>query len=166
MISFCFPVPKVSIIAPAMKKLLLIISLSLFAGTALAQEYDQSIGLRLGFANGITYKKSLDGISAIEVLGSFKQRATTLTALYEVHFYAFDTDNLYLFLGVGAHIGVVSPVNGSNTLLLGADGIGGIEYAFDEVPLAFSLDLKPAINISGGDLLDLAWLGLSGRYTF
>lgn len=149
-----------------MKKLFLILSLCLFASMSVAQEYDQSIGLRFGFANGITYKKSLDGVSAIEVLGSFKRRAITVTALYEVHVYVFDTDNLYVYLGVGGHIGVLSPANAENTLLLGVDGIGGIEYAFDEIPLALSLDLKPAVNLIGGELIELDWVGLSARFTF
>lgn len=149
-----------------MKKWLLISLLALSGIFVYSQDYDQSIGLRLGLTNGIAYKASLDGVSAIEVIGSFKSRETTLTGLYEIHFYSFDINNLYLVAGVGGHMGVVAPRTGTSYLVIGVDGIVGIEYALPRGPFAFTLDVKPALNLIGRNTLDIGWLGLTARYTF
>ena len=138
----------------------------LAAGQLSAQDYEQSIGLRLGLTNGVSYKASIDGVSAVEFIGSFKRNATVLTGLYEIHLYTFDINNLYLVAGVGGHIGLVAPPTGLNYLIAGVDGVFGVEYKFDRAPVALTLDVKPAQNLIGRNTLDIGWLGATVRYTF
>lgn len=126
-----------------------------------AQNYDKSIGVRVGLHNGVTYKQSLDGISAIEGILSLRSNEYSLTGLYESHLYVFGDDNFYMILGVGAHIAFANTGG-----VIGGDGLIGIEYAMDDLPLAFTADVKPAVDLIGRTRLRLGWFGLSFRYTF
>jgi hypothetical protein len=64
-------------------------------------------------------------------------------------------DHLNWYYGGGAHIGFY---NGSHTYwgtygtsytVAGIDGILGIEYSFDEIPINIGIDWKPALNLIG-----------------
>ena len=149
------------------KRCVIFLGSMLLCLSAFSQNYDQSVGIRLGLTNGIAYKASFDGVSGLELIGSYRhsQRYVNLIALYEIHFYTFDIDNLYLVAGVGGHVG--SAGMGTPYLVLGADALVGIEYALDQTPLAFTLDVKPAISLVGRrNLLDIGWFGVSARLTF
>ena len=125
-----------------------------------AQEYNSSIGLRLGPLSGITYKKNLRSDLFIEFIGTMRLNGftnnsfgTNLTALVEYQRDFNGLMGLSWFVGGGAHVGLWSG-SGSNVyfnedrmhLLLVIDAIVGLEYVFDDVPLAISLDYKPSFN--------------------
>ncbi len=50
--------------------------------------------------------------------------------------------------------------------VIGIDGILGLEYTFDEIPLNLSLDILPSLNLIGSS----GWGGINGalsiRYVF
>lgn len=141
--------------------------LVVFLGNSVsAQEYDHSLGVRLALTSGIAYKGSINRVSAIEVIVSSKQRADALTAMYQFHLSGFSNRNLYWVLGAGGHLGSIKPVKGTPTLIAGFDAVAGIEYALPRGPFAFTLDVKPALNLIGRQSLDIGWFGLTGRYTF
>mgnify|MGYP001615571992 CR=1 FL=1 len=50
-------------------------------------------------------------------------------------------------------------------MILGVDGIIGLEYVFDGVPINLSLDYKPSFNITPG-FFDPSGGALSIRYYF
>ncbi len=155
-----------------MKRYLLAITLFLsITAVSNAQDYNTGIGLRGGAYNGITVKHFL-GANAIEGILTTRYSGFKITGLYEIHkMTAFGVDRLNWYYGFGAHIGFYDPVNATflndgDRMVLGIDGILGLEYNFVEVPFNISLDWKPAINIIGYDPYWFDGGGLSVRYIF
>ena len=144
----------------------------IFSLTAFSQ-YKSAVGLRGGVAQGITLKTFVGGSSAFDLFIGSHFRGLNFTALYELHSHtAFGIDNLSLFYGFGGHIGVYNSTTWpggwgtySSGPVIGVDGVVGIEYTFDEIPINLSLDIVPSINILPG-----VWYwqrgALSIRYVF
>ena len=137
------------------------------------QSYTTGIGLRGGFANGITAKHFLTERNAVEGILSTRWDGFMLTGLYEIQDVAFDTPGLYWYYGVGAHIGFWDGYanhrwfdEDRSYTVIGIDGIIGLEYAFAEIPFSISLDWKPAFNITGHSAFWGDGGGLSIRYIF
>jgi hypothetical protein len=156
-----------------MKKIFLTLSLAAcFIAVVNAQDYKTGIGLRGGLYNGLTIKHFISQSSAIEGLISTRWSGFELTGLYEIHNQAFDVERLNWYYGAGAHI---ASYNGNNTswgnagtsyLIIGIDGILGIEYNFKEIPINIGLDWKPALNIIGYSHFFGDGGALSIRYIF
>lgn len=140
-----------------MKKYILTIILALsLAGLASAQQYETGIGLRGGLYNGATIKHFIGGKTAVEGIVSTRWQGFNITGLYEIHKWsAFDVDRLNWYFGVGGHLGFWNGTyttwgdNGTSYVVIGVDGILGIEYNFEEIPINLSLDWKPAMNLIG-----------------
>jgi hypothetical protein len=153
-----------------MKKTLLIFAVCLLSTFAAKAQYNKAIGLRGGFSSGITFKAAL-GNNAFELIGATRYSGLNITALYEINNKLADIEGLYWFYGFGAHIGFWDDNNpwfdeeGSYTVI-GVDGIIGIEYVFDAIPLCISLDYKPAFNLTGYSGFWGDNGALSVRYTF
>jgi hypothetical protein len=123
--------------------------------SAAAQEYETGIGLRGGFANGITIKHFTGADKAVEGILTSRWHGFLITGLFEFH-EPLKHDGFSWFYGFGAHAGFFGGYNDHpwfdddrDYVVLGVDGIIGLEYVFDEVPISLSLDWKPAINLSG-----------------
>ena len=153
-----------------MKKILF--ALTLFIGftiAASAQDYKTGIGLRGGNSSsdaawGLSIKHFVSGKNAVEGLIYAYGHGFTLTGLYEYHNQAFDVDRLNWYIGFGAHIGSYD-AGESNDMVLGADGILGIEYSFTEAPINIGLDFNPYLNLIGDSGFKPAF-ALSIRYIF
>lgn len=140
-----------------MKKLLIIgiIILSSALSTN-AQDYLTGIGLRGGLSNGITIKHFVSEDNALEGIVSLRWKGLMVTGLYEFERY-LDVPGLSWYYGGGAHIGFWNAADNDipwadahdNYTVIGVDGIIGIEYTFEGVPINISLDWKPAINLIG-----------------
>lgn len=121
---------------------------------------DNLVGIRGGWYNGVSFQHYLDEGRAVEGLFQFTQGGINLTGLYEFHEPINDTQGFGFYYGAGAHVGTYKEgrynmFGDRNTIsgaVLGIDGIVGIEYILDAVPLQLSIDYKPALNIGGGDL--------------
>ncbi len=138
------------------KKYLLIVFISvLLTGTVKSQDYLNAVGVRAGLSQGITYKHFLTTKDAAEGIFAVRWGGFHLTGLYERHMGAFDVERLYFFYGGGAHLGSwnssVSPwfEDNNSNIVLGIDGIVGLEYVFYEIPFNISLDWKPGFNLIG-----------------
>jgi len=156
-----------------MKKLFLVATFIITVAFVHAQDYSNAIGFRGGLSNGITGKHFLGNNSAVEGILATRWNGLNVTALYELHkFNMFDTERLNLYYGAGAHIGFwngaeVKWVDDSATyVVLGIDGIVGLEYNFTEVPLNVSIDYKPAFNLIGVTGFWGDEFALSLRYIF
>ncbi len=122
-----------------------------------AQDYNTGIGLRGGFANGITVKHFVSSNTAFEGIISSRWRGIGLTGLYEIHGRAFNTERLKWYVGFGAHVGFWDGDNtskywgepGTSYTVIGVDGILGLEYSFVDVPINLGIDWKPAYNFFG-----------------
>lgn len=139
-----------------MKKLVLTLSLTIFITVFVAaQDYDTGIGLRLGFSNGLGIKHFFGDRAAVEGILSTRWKGFDLTGLYEIHDEAFDVYRLRWYFGFGAHVGFWNSENTpwgdevKNYTVIGVDGILGIEYTFESIPINIGLDWKPAFNLSG-----------------
>ncbi len=120
-----------------------------------AQDYRTGIGLRAGFSNGLTIKHFTGAKTAVEGILSTRWRGFELTGLYEIHNRAFNTPRLNWYFGFGGHIGFWNGDyaywgdHGSSYTVIGIDGILGMEYNFNEIPINIGLDWKPAFNVIG-----------------
>ena len=109
--------------------------------------YGKAVGIRGGTPTGVSYKHFLEFAGAIEGIFGYNftnGRVFTLSGLYEHHF--FINYNTNFFAGGGLTLGA-----NSDEFRVIVEAIGGIEYVFPRFPMSFSLDYKPAFNISGAD---------------
>jgi hypothetical protein len=158
----------------AMKKVI-IISLAVLLTTlsVKAQDYKTSLGLRAGVPYGLTIKHFVSKSDALEGILASRWGGFVITGLYEREKWTGHYPGFNWFWGVGAHIGfwdggtnpnLANSYNGG--AVLGVDGILGLEYTFDDIPLNLSLDLLPTVNLFGST----GWGGINGalsiRYVF
>ena len=118
-----------------------------------SQDYHTGLGVRFGFANGITVKHFITTNDAVEGILTARWNGFNITGLYERHLPVFDTEGFYFFYGGGVHFGMWDILKfdpdsdkSGNQLFLGLDGIVGLEYVFADVPLSLGLDWKPGFN--------------------
>ena len=142
-----------------------------------AQDYKTAVGLKFGgYENGISVKYFTTSFVALEGELGFRDNGVVITGLYEFHQEAFGLHELKFYYGAGAHIGGVGSgtyrrFNGDNQvyanshILLGVDGVLGLEYIIPKSPIAVSLDLNPRAEIATGPFFDIA-PGLGVKYTF
>ncbi len=154
-----------------MKKYAIIFFLTLCSFSLKGQDYETALGLRAGGFSGLTIKHFLNENNALEGLLHFWGYGFGITGLYEIHANAFNTTGLNWYYGAGAGIASWSSAGWlynryyNNTFALGIDGIIGIEYNIQEIPINIGIDFKPRLNLIGifGLYPDGA---LSIRYTF
>jgi hypothetical protein len=134
-----------------LKFILILITLPCFASFGQA-DYKTGIGVRLGTENGLTIKHFISERSALEGLFTTRWRGFTFTGLYELTQDIF-TDQLNFYYGLGGHLGYWRGDEhpwfdgGGDHMLVGFDGIIGIELTFDAIPFNLSLDWKPSFNL-------------------
>jgi hypothetical protein len=156
-----------------MKKLLIVSALIIFFGLKVnAQEYKTSLGLRAGLPYGVTIKHFFGKSNAVEGILASRWQGFVVTALLENEHWTGNYPGLNWFWGLGAHVGFWDAGNNPNLSkqysgsVIGVDGILGLEYTFDEIPLNLSLDLLPTVNLIGST----GWGGINGalsiRYVF
>lgn len=146
------------------------------ADTALAQT---SVGLRIGPYYGITLKHSYKANRAVEGIFMTRRGGASITGLYEVMTPALGVDNLQAFVGIGAHLNLFRyrnraywdwdeeddvPIRSEDHITIGVDMILGLDYTFDQLPLAIGLDWKPALNLIGDYGLSVNQYALSMRF--
>lgn len=140
-----------------MKKILALTALLCLAVTLVsAQNYNWAIGARLGTTmSGVSVKHNLNASNAIEgVLSVPYNNGFNVLGLYERHI-PIISEGFNFYYGAGAHLGAYN-----HDFMLGIDGVVGMEYKFNEVPLALSVDYKPAFNIfenTGFRMLDFSF---------
>lgn len=125
---------------------------------SLGSDYKNAIGLRIGETSGLTFKHKFSSGNAFEGILSAYPYTLGITGLYEKHF-STKVSGLQLYAGMGGHLNIGGPVRRayyyygdgryyryvyrSGGYGIGIDGIGGIEYKFNKIPLGLSADLKP-----------------------
>jgi hypothetical protein len=119
--------------------------------------------------NSISIKQFINEKTAIEGLFTFGD-PLALGALVEFH-KPLTPSGLTYFYGAGGYISFVKKVNiatskPSTDPNFGAQGIIGLDYKFNNVPLNISLDWKPELNIVSDINFEPAAIGFSARFTF
>jgi hypothetical protein len=159
---------------------LILLSFLLISSRSNAQssgDYKTAVGLKFGgYENGLSLKYFTTSDIALEGILGFRSHGVVITGLYEIHQEAFGVHELKFYYGAGAHIGsegsgVYRTFGGGNQtyndthILLGVDGVLGLEYSIPQAPIAISLDLNPRVELATGPFFDIA-PGLGLKYTF
>ncbi len=145
------------------------IVLSLFAAVfvslaAHAQDYNWSIGARGGaVATGLSVKGFISGASALEGIVSFVD-GVNVYGLYERHLPVIGK-GFSFYYGAGANLGSWKK-HGKSKFTVGVDGVAGLEYKIENVPLAFGIDYKPTVNLFGHTGFKWYDFGASVRIAF
>ena len=128
-----------------------VILLVLFSQTnVFSQYYGSAVGLRLGDASGITGKVLLGNKTYLEAILTTRWGGINITALAEISQNLHDTPGLAWYYGFGANIGFWEDPDEQpkeTDLFIGIDGIVGMEYTFETIPINLSIDWKPYFNI-------------------
>lgn len=166
-----------------MNRILFSVLFSLFIASSFGQDYERAAGLRLGAAPGITYRQMLGTNFSAEVMLLRQNHGSVAVLLFGKHrpVLLFDEINMNLVYGAGAHIGMgfenrwnYDPYEPeyhnvrNNRLRLGVDAYVSLEYKMDDLPLLFSLDCKPYLELFDNQYsgIHLPVLAVGARYTF
>lgn len=158
------------------------------AANTFAQEYKNSAGFRLGKTDGLTYKRFLVEDQAVEFMLGFggQDKGIQVYSIYQWHYQipASFTESLYLYYGVGGHVGYIRPnssryyyQDGSTIVLedgkqtyytIGADGVIGLEYRIFTVPMTVSMEVKPYFEYYGLRYTQFTFwdFGFTAKYIF
>lgn len=153
----------------------------LLSTTAYGQElkmgstYKTAVGIRGVGTSGLTIKHFTKENTALEGIVGFYPNAFSATVLVEKYAPAFSEPGLNWYYGIGGHIATQSDVvrnegiyrRESSEIGFGIDGIFGIEYKIQEIPIAISLDFKPFFEVAtDGDAFIALDPGLGIKATF
>ena len=134
---------------------------------------DNAVGIRAGLGSGVTFQHFTSNRNAFEVIAYQRFGAANLTVLAQAHEQMFDVRGLRYFYGAGAHVWVFNKnsvlqdnILRENSYALGIDAIVGMAYYLHSIPLQFSVDWKPGINLYGSHYIEWDSGGISARYRF
>jgi hypothetical protein len=143
-----------------MKKLSSLLLLLTATTPLFAQDYDSSIGFRLGSGYydqiGIAFKGFITEQGAIEADLGFKSYSNSnhswtnvsISGAYQHHFPIGEIDNFNWFIGGGIVLAnSFSEYNDREGFNLGIYPTGGVEYKLKNAPFVFSADIRPTIHI-------------------
>lgn len=155
-----------------MKRILtLILVLTVMTAGIQAQSYKSAIGLRGGDPSGVSFKTFLNSTNALElVVGTgYWGHNFAITGFYEWQKPTNWTPNLDWFIGPGAHVGFWNDYYKNEygtSILIGVDGIIGLEYTLDDIPLNFALGVGPSFQLTSGPGWSYWNGGFAIRYVF
>ena len=159
-----------------MKKILLAATTLLFIGInsrAQSTGYDYKTALGVKFYPGaITLKSFTRTNRALEGLAYFYNDGIRFTGVYEIYGDISGADGLKWYIGPGAHIGFWCDHWKNNHdysdggVSIGVDGVLGLDYKFENVPINISLDWQPSLNFVGYNYFEGGWGGMGIRYAF
>ena len=146
-----------------MKKIVCLLAFAIASFSVVsAQDYNWGVGVRIGGGTGgASVKYKFNTANAIEgIMSAYWTNGFVVTALYERYVPVLGR-GFHFYYGAGAHIG-----SWKKNFAFGVDGIIGLEYKFKDVPLALSLDYKPALNLFEKTKFQWADIALGIRVTF
>ena len=143
-----------------------------FTARSQSMGYDYKTALGIKFYPGaITLKSFTKPNKALEGLAYFYNDGVRFTGLYEFYGDINGAEGLKWYAGPGAHLGFWSnswksdhPNDGG--IVLGVDGVLGLDYKFNGAPINLSLDWQPSFSFVGYNYFEAGWAGLGIRYTF
>ena len=151
------------------------VGITTLSAQSLGQSYKSALGLKIwGDGGGISFKTFVSNNNAVEGVGYFWERGSRIVGLYEFHSGIQGAPGLSWYVGPGAHIGFYNDRyyddryldgNGSGSFV-GLDGVLGLDYKFDGVPINLSVDWQPSFEFGSNRGFIGSWGGLGVRYTF
>lgn len=154
-----------------MKRIFLFSLIVLTASVAKAQApYNKAIGVKIPSGLTITYKNFVTEKNSIELQAGFLSDAFRVAGLYEFNFYNLGNVNgLGWYVGPGVHYQVYkSSYQKENNIKseFGIDGIIGLDYKFNSLPINVSVDWQPSIALVGNSGGSVSNGGIGIRYAF
>jgi len=137
---------------------------------SLGTSYTTAIGVKV-YPASLSVKHFVQQNNAIEGLLTFWESGNRLIGLYEIHGDINNAAGLKWYIGPGAHIGFWNDTWKKNNptresgMVVGVDGILGLDFKFKNVPLNMSIDWQPSFNLIGYQYFESGWGGLGIRYT-
>lgn len=135
--------------------------------------YKFGIGFRAGLYLGLTGKYNFSDRSAIEFMAETRRKGFIFTPLYEYHFALGRDGAIRPYIGAGGHFGLSGAAflgqgapKDHYVAMYGLDGIVGIEYTFDQLPINISIDFKPVFNYWDTWRVYTDNFGVAIRYVF
>lgn len=154
-----------------MKKTILLAFVLLLIGstTAFSQQYRHAVGLKLGYDFALTYKMNLSEANSIDLgvnLHPWGTFGLNVYGYYNWQWAINQVPGLSWYVGPGAHIGFFS-----NAFYLSINGLIGLEYKFQNIPLALSIDWGPGVGfVMAKETFRVGFAGYYGglgvKYTF
>ena len=144
-----------------------------FIGNAqnVGSSYTTAVGVKI-YPTGLTVKSFIQPNRALEGIAYFYNDGFRVTGLYEIHGDIEGVESLKWYVGPGAHIGFWNNSwknkypDRNNGVAIGIDGVLGLDYKINGIPLNLSLDWQPSFNFVGYNYFEGGWGGLGIRYTF
>jgi hypothetical protein len=128
-------------------------------------DYSTAIGIKF-YPTALSIKHFVNDDAAIEGLGYFWNYGFRLTGLYEFHHDIEGVDGLKWYIGPGVHFTAYN-TNYGGASAVGLDGVLGLDYKFEDAPVAISVDWQPSIEFGNGfnsGFYNMGGIGI--RYAF
>lgn len=154
-----------------MKKIIILaLAVLIGASAASAQSYKHAVGLKIGYDISLTYKQNLSEANSFDVgldlsfFGGYF--GVSAYGFYNWQWNIDAVPGLNWYVGPGAHVGLYAGGFGASV-----HGQIGLEYKFNNIPLALSLDYAPGLGFyatQGAFAIGYAgtYGGLGVKYTF
>ena len=156
-----------------MKRVGILMVVMLTVSLSWGQSYKTAIGIKGGwpYYGTIDVKHNFGGAYGEFRVGGYAHDLW-FQGLFEKNYAIVDAAGLEWYWGVGGHIGFwnYGPgyhpryydgyVGNYNGAYAGVDGVIGIEYTFDAIPLNLAADFGPSVNFYGGG----TWIGWGGAF--
>ena len=154
-----------------MNKYFLFIGITLASISVYAQTpYQQAIGVKFPSGLTVTYKNFITEKASMELQAGFLPDAFRAAGLYEFNFFNLGNVNgLGWYAGPGVHYQVYkNSYQKENNIKseFGIDGIIGLDYKFNNLPINISADWQPSIALVGNSGGSVSNGGVAIRYTF
>lgn len=127
-----------------MKKIFLL-AIIILSTNSFSQSYKTAIGLKGGYPSlgGLNLKKMLSSNTAAELSVGGYTGGLYFSGLFEIQKSLPEPTGLDWYIGAGPAVGF-----GTNALFLSANGVIGVDYTFQDLPLNIALDTGPVISLS------------------
>jgi len=133
--------------------------------------YENAVGIKF-YPGAITFKHFIADDKALEGLAYIGSDGIRITGLYEFYGDISGVSGLKWYAGPGAHVGFWSNSwtskypDRNSSAAIGVDGVLGLDYKINTLPIDLSLDWQPSFNFIGYNYFEGGWGGLGIRYTF
>lgn len=151
-----------------MKQIIIIAILFCTSLSSSAQDLKQAAGIRLGWTPGFEYRIYTDDANSYKFLLGTRDRGVQLHFFKEFHRYDLFSfsDRITFLYGAGLHAGyekwdVIHYHQNTEYyetragLIVGLDGLVGLEYTFYEVPISMGIEAKPYFEFLGQEVFDI-----------
>ncbi len=132
--------------------------------------YDRAIGIKFPGGFAVSYKQFLKDYQNVEAEAMFWNQGFWVVGLYEFNWNIPDIEGLRWYAGGGAHLGFwnnnYSKRSNTSSAGFGLDGVIGLDYKINTLPINVSLDWQPAVDLIGSTGYNAAYGGIGVRYTF